>query len=398
VFLVTVELLRAANPLLDLAAADAGVVGAAGLATVIFAAPALVGLLVAAAGPARATLAAVAGLVLLRLVAQVQGPPGLLVVGAGAAAGIAGLVLAVRHAVLAGSGGSATVGVLVGTVADLAVRAAYGSWDPIARPGVLPWLVTLAACAATVAALVAARPAGPPAGSGTPPLPAGTSSLGVGALGPYLALYAMAYGSAPVLAAHAGVSLPAASAVLIAVAVAGMELVRRSWPPAAGAVAGLAAAGGIAAGYWLTGPAALAGVVVTGLSAAVLLARALTPSPAAVPAGGVPPGPRPLPAARGPRRLAGSPPPGSGPVSATCCRCWSTRSTTTSSSRSTTGSRWWPPPGCSAWPARGAGRRRPRAGAFPTSRPARPGPAGSSGRRPCPGRRRWPYWSRWARR
>jgi endonuclease/exonuclease/phosphatase family metal-dependent hydrolase len=100
----------------------------------------------------------------------------------------------------------------------------------------------------------------------------------------------MAYGSAPVLAAHAGVSLPAASAVLIAVAVAGMELVRRSRPPAAGAVAALAATGGIAAGYWLTGPGALAGVVVTGLSAAVLLARALTPSPAAVPAGGVPPG------------------------------------------------------------------------------------------------------------
>lgn len=308
VFLVTVELLRAASPLLDLASADLGVVGAAGLAVAIFAAPLLLGLPVALAGPGRTALGAVAALVVLRLVAQAQDPPTLPVAGAGAAVGIAALVLVVRQA---GSGVAATVGVLLGTVADLAVRAGFGTWDPVFRPGFVPWLVTVAIGAGTVAALVAARPApadatdatdGPEGGQRDA---AGVRRAGL-AVGAYLALFVLAYGSAPVVASHAGVSLPAATAVLVGTAVAGIELVRRLRLPGgggaipepdrwyAGALALLGLTGGVAAAYWLTGPVVLPAVVVAGLSAAVLLSRALTPRPAAptgsAPAGSVPAG------------------------------------------------------------------------------------------------------------
>jgi endonuclease/exonuclease/phosphatase family metal-dependent hydrolase len=276
VFLVTVELLRATSPLLDLAAADLGVVGAARLAVVIFSAPALVAVAVALLGAGRATWGVVAALVVLRLVAQVQDPATLLVVGAGAAAGVAALVLVVRQAP---TPVAATTGVLLGTVADLAVRTLYGSWDLIFRPGVLPWLLIAVICAVAVAALVAAPP------SVAADAPAGR----LAAIGPYLALYVMAYGSAPIVAAHAGVSLPAAAAVLLGAAVVGLELIRRMrLPGATGAIgepdrwfAGLlgmlAIAGAVAAAYWLTGPLVLPAVVVAALAAAALLARALTP-------------------------------------------------------------------------------------------------------------------------
>jgi endonuclease/exonuclease/phosphatase family metal-dependent hydrolase len=275
VFLITVELLRATSPLLDLAAADLGVVGAARVAVVIFAAPALVAVAVALLGAGRATWGAVAVLVALRLVAQVQAPATLVVVGAGAAAGVAALVLVVRQAP---SGVAATTGVLLGTVADLAVRALSGSWDLIFRPGVLPGLLIVVIGAVAVASLVAAAPAAADAPMGR-----------LAAIGPYLALYVMAYGSSPIVAAHAGVSLPVAAAVLVAAAAVALELVRRMrLPGATGAIgepdrwfAGLlgmlAVAGAVAAAYWLTGPLVLAAMVVAALAAAVLLARALTP-------------------------------------------------------------------------------------------------------------------------
>jgi endonuclease/exonuclease/phosphatase family metal-dependent hydrolase len=265
VFVAAVELLRATGPLLDRVAGEVGIPGAAGLAVLIFAAPALIGGAAAVAGAARAAVGVVAALAILRLVAQAQDPPTLLVVGAGAATGLAALVLAVRRAA---SGVAAAAGILLGTAADVAIRAAYGSWDPVFRPGALPWLSTVAVLAlATVAVLASRNRTGPP------------DAPGAGVLGVYLALYAMAYGSAPILAAHAGVSMPLAAAMLIATAAAGVELVRRRRLPASGAVALLGLAGGVAAAYWLTGPAVLVAIPVAGLAAAVLLARALTSRP-----------------------------------------------------------------------------------------------------------------------
>lgn len=267
VFLVLVELLRAASPLLDLTTSDLGVIGAARLAMLIFAAPVLLGPLVGLAGPIRGAAGLVLVLVLLRLVTQAQDPPTLPVVGAAAAVGIGALVLVLR---LAPTGLAAVTGILLGTVADLAIRAAAGSWDPIHRPGLLPWLLPVMVGAVAVLALVSVVRA---------PGDAGRRAGRVGAVGPYLALYLMGYGSAPILAGHAGVSLPVASAVLLGTAAAGMELVRQRrlvGAPSAGLVAVLGLAGGFVAGYWLAGPAALAGLVVAGLSAAVLLTRALT--------------------------------------------------------------------------------------------------------------------------
>ncbi len=302
VFLLTVELLRAASPLLDRAAADLGVIGAAQLALVIFIAPAVVGVAVALAGAGRTVVGAVAVLVALRLIAQAQDPASLLVVGAGAAAAVAALVLAVRQAP---SGVAGAVGVLLGTVADLAIRAAYGSWDLIFRPGALPWALLVLICAvALAAAVVAIRPAPAPEATVPEPAPAtgrepaataATPAARLAAIGPYLALYLMLFGSAPIVAAHAGVSLPLASAALIATAVVGIEIVRRMRLPGgtgaipepdrwfAGALALAAATGAVVVAYWLTGPVVIAAAALAGLAAAVLLARALTPGDGAAP-------------------------------------------------------------------------------------------------------------------
>ena len=299
VFLVTVELLRAVSPLLDLASADIGVLGAAGLAAGIFAAPALVGVAVAVVGSARTAPPLVALLLVLRVAAQAQDPPTLAVVGAAAATGVATLVLVLR---LAPDGVTAGVGVLLGTVADLALRAALGTWDPLVRPGPLPWLLVVATAAVTVAALLGIRAADRPATGQAPQLATGQAPQATGqappvaagrvaAIGPYLALYVLGFGSAPVVAAHAGVSLPVAAVVLITAAVVGMELVRRMRLPGgtgaipepdrwfAGMLALVAVVAGVATGYWLTGAVVLAAMVVAAWAAAVLLVRALTPAP-----------------------------------------------------------------------------------------------------------------------
>jgi hypothetical protein len=251
VFVLTVELLRSASPMLDLAAGEVGFLGAAGLALAIFAAPVLVGPLVAALGAGRATIGAVAALVVLRLVAQAV--PTLPVIAAGAAVGIGALVLVVRRAP------GAAVGVLLGTLVDQVLRSGAGSWDLIFRTGMVAWLLAVLFCGLTVAALAFSwlepgdRPAGP--------------------LGPYLALYIMGYGSAPILAAHAGISLVAAGGLLIATTAAGLLLLTIRRPP--WVLPGLGIVAGVAIGYWASGPLALAGIVLAGLSAPLLLERAL---------------------------------------------------------------------------------------------------------------------------
>lgn len=280
VFVVTAESVRAASPLLDHLAGDWGVTSAALLAVAIFGAPALLGPLVAVAGPARATAGLVLALVGLRVAAQVQSPPTLLVVAVGAAVGVAASVLVVGRTVTARSGVGAATGVLIGGVVDQAIRSAYQTWDLIFRPGLLPWLVTAVVAATAVAALVA--------GWRSPEAPAGGR---IGAVGVYLGLYVMVYGSAAFVASQAGVSLPTASAVLIGAGVLGVELVRRMtlpgasgaiWEPDrwfAGTLALVGLTGGVAVAYWFTGPVVLAAVGVAGLAAAVALARAFTPRP-----------------------------------------------------------------------------------------------------------------------
>lgn len=277
VFLTTVELLRATSPLLDLTTGEIGVVGAAQLALLLFLAPVLAGPVVAVLGHGRTMVGLVVALVLLRAVAQAQDPATLPVVGAAAAVGVAALVLAVRHAP---SGVDATVGVLLGTVADLAVRAALSSFDALFRPGIGPWVLLVVPAAAALAAVVVARPDRVRA----PEAPGRAA-----AVGPYLALYVMGFGSAPIVAAHAGVSLPTAGLVLMLAALVAAELVRRMRLPGgngavpepdrwfAGALAGLVATAAVAVGYWRPGPVAVVAFPLGAVAAAVLLARALTP-------------------------------------------------------------------------------------------------------------------------
>src|SRR5690606_28778275 len=210
VHLLAVELLRAATPLLDLASARIGVVGAAGVATVLFVAPVLPAAVVGRLAPVPAVAGTVGLVLLLRLVAQAQDPATLAVVGAGAAAAVAALVVSVR---VARDGVAAAVGILLGTVADLALRTAFATWDPIVRPGVVPWLVVAVEAVLAVGALALLRRWDTTAG---PPLRRRW------ALGPYLALYVLGFGSAPIAAAHGGVPLPLAGAVLVVAAVGGV--------------------------------------------------------------------------------------------------------------------------------------------------------------------------------
>src|SRR5690606_17803814 len=186
VFVVTVELIRAAGPLLDQLAGRWGVVQAALLAVAVYGGPALIGPLAALVGPARATTGLVVALVGLRLVAQAQPAPALLVVGGGAAVGLGALVMVVRQVVTARSGVTATVGLLVGAAVDQAVRAVNGTWDAVFRPGALPWVLAVAYAGVVLAAAWEARRA----------FGGGTARCRAGAIGPFLGLYVLTYGSA----------------------------------------------------------------------------------------------------------------------------------------------------------------------------------------------------------
>ncbi len=283
VTVVAVELVRASGPLLDHQAA-AGVPAAARAALLVYVAPALLGLLVAVAGPARATLLCGLSLVALRLVAQAQHTPTLPVVGAGAAVGLATLLCALRYAALT-SGISAATGLVLGGAVDVAIRSALLTLDPIWRPGVLAWLLVLAECLALVVLLLLARDRLP-----APEQPfAAVARTAVA--GPVLALGLLVLGSPAFVASQGRFGLQLACLVLLVGAGVATVLLRglplrggtARWPTSqTGFPAALTLVASVPLAYALHGPWVVAPILVGEVSAAVLVARTLSPTGPAV--------------------------------------------------------------------------------------------------------------------
>lgn len=219
--LFAVEALRASGPALDHVAGAGGVPAAAVTALVVYAVPVLVAPLVTWLDARRGTAAAVLLLVALRLLEQAVPTPGFATALSTAVVALGALVL-VSDQVGRVGGARFAVGVALGGATDIAVRAAFGTWDPVWRPGLLPWLWTIVACAGL--ALLLAR-----TWRGFDPAPAPTRvTARYAVLGPYLGLYVLVLGSPAYVASQSGLGAPWAAVVLLLGAVLSIEAVARA--------------------------------------------------------------------------------------------------------------------------------------------------------------------------
>ncbi|WP_144127825.1 endonuclease/exonuclease/phosphatase family protein [Catellatospora sichuanensis] len=274
-FAVTVQLLRACGPLLDQVAGPVGIVNAALIALAIFAVPGvLLRVLPRLLGRVPLLITMTIALLLAWCGAVAFGPS-LATVAAGAVFGMTALAVVVRRAADAVT---ATVGLLAGGVVDLGIRSLTVTWDP--AWGQPPYRTGLTALVLAVVFLAIRHAAADEAG----PRAAGTGRTW--ALGGYLALWTTTLGNPAFAASQSGVALQLCLAVLIAVLLVAIELVRRltlhggtnaipepdHWIAGAAALAGMA--GGLALAWWGTGPWVLLGLALTQLSAAVAVARA----------------------------------------------------------------------------------------------------------------------------
>lgn len=289
VALVALEAVRASGPLLDRVVAEGGVIAAAVTALIVYAAPALLGALVGGVGARRAAAFSVVALVVLRLATQVS--PTFLLGTTLVAVAVAAVVLVVRQAALAPSDPvSAVTGLVLGGAADVALRALLATWDPVWRPGIIPWVVVLLECAVLVYALAQAQRQLSRARDRR--VPVGRVWL----VGVHLALTTLVLGSPAFLASATssgpgpGLGLPFAAVALLVGSLFAVEALSRSalpggsgrWSDLSGAKAGGIAAGLLvlsvsvallASGIWVV-PAVLVGQV----TAALALARALSVS------------------------------------------------------------------------------------------------------------------------
>jgi len=188
--------------------AGAGVAGAAVLAVFLagFAGP----LVRRAAGPRGLLLAGVGGLLAVRLVAEAIEPRAWLAF-LGTAIGMVAVA-----ALYEGARGLSGVGFATATVAglsaDTAVRMAFGTWDPVWRPGVWPWLPCLAFVGLGAFALYRELSSGPVEAPGI----SWRDALGASAIGPFLALQTLVLSSPAFVASSGWRSLTEAHMVVVA--------------------------------------------------------------------------------------------------------------------------------------------------------------------------------------
>jgi endonuclease/exonuclease/phosphatase family metal-dependent hydrolase len=260
-----VEGLRTSGPPLDHVAGAGGVPVAALVALLVYLIPVLVGPLVGWLGARRATSAAVLLLVVLRLLEQAVPTPGFGTALSTTVVGLGALVLVSAQVVRIGRRGFA-LGIVLGGVLDVAVRSAFRSWDPVWRPGLLPWLYTVAACVALVVLLARTARAFAPATGGV-------RSFAV--LGPYLALYVLVLGSPAFVASQGGLGAPWATVLLLFGALLAIEAIGRDrrLPGRYLWIVGLVLLGAVAAALYLHGVPAVIAVLVGQVAAALLLAR-----------------------------------------------------------------------------------------------------------------------------
>lgn len=213
---------------------------------------------------------------------------------------------------LAGGGIVAATGLLLGTALDAASRTAFATWDPLWRPGLLPGLYTVALCAVTLIALArTTRQAAAPRSLATQPATRGSakatraakavrearvsgepavsvwSVVRLGAVGLFLALDLMVFGSPAFVSARSGIALPYAGALLLLGLLLAIEAVSRSHlpggsarlPDLAGRRAGIPAAivlvAAVAAAVYLPGPLMVIAILAAQVAAALVLAGAL---------------------------------------------------------------------------------------------------------------------------
>lgn len=283
VALVAAEMLRMSGPLLDQIAGIGGVPTAAAVAVVVFSVPALGGPLARWLGPARVATGVVLALVGLRLAIQIQSVPVFLTGVLAVAVAVLALAYVIWQAVAATPAGGlyATVGLILGGVGDVTIRAVFMTWDPVWQQGLWGYVVAIVECLFLLWALAGARHhfavTGPPAAR-------------IAVVGPALALSLLVLASPAYVASQADIGVPTACAVLLAGALLAVETVSRlrllggsgRLPepdgPAAGSLAALGLVAAVAAARFLSGPLVALAVVVGQIMLAVLLARALTPA------------------------------------------------------------------------------------------------------------------------
>jgi endonuclease/exonuclease/phosphatase family metal-dependent hydrolase len=262
---VLAEVLRAAFPAFGHFAEASGAVTASVAILLACLAGFLAPAVRAAAGPRGLLLAGVGGLLVVRLGMQAVSPT-LWLAFAGTAFGMLAVTALYETARgLSGTGFAvATVGGLTG---GTALRLAFGTWEPAARTGVLPWLACILVIGAgTVASARQLR---------TPPVEVPAigwrDALGAAALGPFLALQILVLAS-PAFAASSGwLPLPAAGAVVLAAQALSLAFLSSGLAVAAvpggvcvfgGTLLGVGAAA-VTGRYGLTGNVAI-GVIIAG--------------------------------------------------------------------------------------------------------------------------------------
>lgn len=282
--LVTLELVRASGPLLDMAFAR-GVETAAGSALAAYLLPGVFAallLLLARRRPiGTLLLVGAVGLALARLV--LQGVTGTVRFGVGlATVGLAIAVLTLAVAVLAGrpdGGRRAATAVAQGAAGSVGLQLTMGTWDAVWRPGLAGWVVAVALAAAVVWLAVAAR-----TDDAVP-----TSRPGrLWALGPVLGVTVMTLANPAFAASQSGLPLAVAGTVTgagLLLAAACADHVRPRGTTVAAAALALTAALGTTFLVPVPGVATLGLLVVAQAAAAVVLAGALAPRAGAFRAG-----------------------------------------------------------------------------------------------------------------